>query len=106
MLPNFLIVGAAKAGTTSVYEYLKQHPNIFMSNIKEPYFFTFVGKKPNFRGPFDKKTNESGIITDLLDKGSASDDQLKKVREFFYNYARAVSAESQNIIGRTSELQG
>lgn len=38
-LPNFLIVGAAKAGTTALCEYLSQHPDIFMSQIKEPNFF-------------------------------------------------------------------
>lgn len=38
-LPNFLIVGAAKSGTTSLHYYLKQHPDIFMSGIKEPEFF-------------------------------------------------------------------
>lgn len=37
--PNFLIVGAARAGTTSLYEYLKLHPEIFMSQIKEPQYF-------------------------------------------------------------------
>lgn len=40
MLPNFLIVGAAKAGTTSLCHYLSQHPQIFISPIKEPRFFT------------------------------------------------------------------
>jgi hypothetical protein len=40
-LPNFLIVGAAKSGTTSLYYYLKQHPEIFMPHIKEPLFFCF-----------------------------------------------------------------
>jgi hypothetical protein len=37
-LPNFLIVGASRCGTTSLYHYLKEHPNIFMSSIKEPSF--------------------------------------------------------------------
>jgi len=32
--PNLLIVGAAKSGTTSLHEYLKQHPDIFMSTHK------------------------------------------------------------------------
>ena len=40
-MPNFLIVGAAKSGTTSLYYYLKQHPEIFMPHIKEPLFFCF-----------------------------------------------------------------
>jgi hypothetical protein len=39
VLPNFLIVGAAKAGTTSLYEYLRQHPDIFMPEWKELSFF-------------------------------------------------------------------
>src|SRR5579864_392095 len=37
--PNFLIAGAGKAGTTSLHEYLAQHPDIFMSTFKEPNFF-------------------------------------------------------------------
>jgi hypothetical protein len=39
-LPNFLIIGAAKSGTTSLYHYLRQHPDIFMSPIKEPNYYT------------------------------------------------------------------
>ena len=38
-LPNFLIIGTAKAGTSSLYHYLKQHPQIYMSPVKEPRFF-------------------------------------------------------------------
>jgi hypothetical protein len=38
-LPNFFIVGTGKAGTTSLYHYLRQHPQIFMSPVKEPCFF-------------------------------------------------------------------
>jgi hypothetical protein len=37
--PNFFIVGAPKCGTTALYEYLRPHPNIFMSDVKEPHFF-------------------------------------------------------------------
>jgi len=39
MKPNFFIVGAPKCGTTALYEYLRPHPNIFMSDLKEPHFF-------------------------------------------------------------------
>jgi hypothetical protein len=38
--PNFFVVGAQKAGTTSVYEYLKLHPQVYMSPVKEPHFFS------------------------------------------------------------------
>lgn len=37
--PNFFIVGAPKSGTTALYSYLSQHPDIFMSRLKEPQFF-------------------------------------------------------------------
>ncbi|MBX7141699.1 MAG: sulfotransferase [Chitinophagales bacterium] len=40
-LPNFFIVGAPKAGTTSLYYYLKRHPEVFMSSLKEPNFFSY-----------------------------------------------------------------
>ncbi|HUA17641.1 MAG TPA: sulfotransferase [Bryobacteraceae bacterium] len=38
-LPNFFIAGAPKSGTTSLYHYLDQHPEIYMSRIKEPHYF-------------------------------------------------------------------
>jgi hypothetical protein len=37
--PNLLIIGAMKSGTTSLHEYLAEHPNIFMSELKEPFYF-------------------------------------------------------------------
>ncbi|CAN5399610.1 sulfotransferase [soil metagenome] len=40
LMPNFLIVGAAKCGTTSLYHYLLQHPDVYMSPIKEPNHFS------------------------------------------------------------------
>jgi len=39
MKPNFFIVGAPKCGTTSMTEYLKQHPDIFIPEEKEPHYF-------------------------------------------------------------------
>lgn len=38
-LPNFLIIGAPKSGTTSLYQNLKLHPQIFMPSLKEVNFF-------------------------------------------------------------------
>jgi hypothetical protein len=39
-MPNFLIIGAMKSGTTALYYYLEQHPDIYMSPVKEPNFFS------------------------------------------------------------------
>ena len=39
--PTFIGIGAAKCGTTSVYEYLRQHPDIYVTPKKETNFFSF-----------------------------------------------------------------
>jgi Sulfotransferase family len=44
--PNLFLVGAAKAGTTSVYDELVRHPAIFMSPVKEPHFFSRIRPSP------------------------------------------------------------
>ena len=41
MLPNFIVIGAAKAGTTALYWYLAEHPQVFMTPLKETNFFAF-----------------------------------------------------------------
>jgi hypothetical protein len=46
--PNFFIVGAPRAGTTSLYHYLGQHPDIYMSPLKEPCFFSSEIRPENF----------------------------------------------------------
>ncbi len=55
-LPTFLFIGTGKAGSTSVYYYLNEHPEIFMSPIKETNFFSYEGGRPNFSGPGDLKS--------------------------------------------------
>lgn len=47
--PNFLIVGAARCGTTSLHEHLAAHKDIFMPLQKEPSFFCFAGTQPEFK---------------------------------------------------------
>lgn len=64
MLPNFLIVGAAKCGTTSLYKYLEKHPNIFLSNPKEPKYLTSNLLDNHFTGKGDDVV-ESNIIKSL-----------------------------------------
>jgi hypothetical protein len=44
--PNFFIVGAAKSGTTSLYHYLSQHPDVYMSPNKEPHWFSRIPDVP------------------------------------------------------------
>jgi hypothetical protein len=40
-LPDFIVVGAAKAGTTALYWYLADHPQVFMSRVKETNYFAY-----------------------------------------------------------------
>lgn len=47
--PNFLIVGTARAGTTSLHEFLGNHDDIFMPLQKEPCFFTFFNQDPQYK---------------------------------------------------------
>lgn len=65
VMPNFLVIGAAKSGTTALYYALRQHPEIYMSRSKEPNFFALEGEVPAFRGPGDQQTINSQSITSL-----------------------------------------
>jgi hypothetical protein len=40
-LPNFVVIGAAKSGTTALYWYLQEHPEVYMSPLKETNFFAY-----------------------------------------------------------------
>src|SRR4029079_10146943 len=77
-LPNFLVIGAAKSGTTSLYHYLRQHPQIFMSRIKEPRFFALEEDPLDWRGPGDERSRGESITTldAYLDLFEAVDGEL------------------------------
>ncbi|HRH65831.1 MAG TPA: sulfotransferase [Bacteroidia bacterium] len=47
--PDFLVVGAARAGTTSLQRYLRQHPGLFLPKLKEPCFFSFAGDTTDYK---------------------------------------------------------
>ena len=66
-LPSFLVVGAAKSGTTALYHYLAQHPEVFLSPIKETNFFALKDKDLSFKGPGDYKGIHRRTITEIGD---------------------------------------
>jgi len=49
--PDFFIVGAAKAGTTTLFQYLNDHPEVGMAQLKEPRFFAFRESLPDPEDP-------------------------------------------------------
>jgi hypothetical protein len=55
-LPDFLVAGVPKAGTTALHTALSRHPGLFMSPIKEPKFFLTDGPPPAGGGPGDALT--------------------------------------------------
>jgi len=61
--PNFFIVGTAKAGTTSLYEYLKEVPGIYMSPVKEPNYFSVNTTPSNLEiSPYQDKTKYQDLF--------------------------------------------
>ena len=55
-MPDFLVIGAPKAGTTALHAALSEHPGLYMSAIKEPKFFLSDGPPPTKGGPGDALT--------------------------------------------------
>ncbi|HXO24787.1 MAG TPA: sulfotransferase [Streptosporangiaceae bacterium] len=55
-MPDFLVIGAPKAGTTALHAALSEHPALYMSAIKEPKFFLTDGPPPTKGGPGDALT--------------------------------------------------
>ena len=87
MLPNFLIVGASKCGTTALYYYLKQHPEISFPDLKEPKYFSSINEKFPHKGIGDtsvekyavKSFNEYCALFDNIENirvGEASPDTI------------------------------
>jgi Sulfotransferase family len=60
-LPDFFIVGHAKSGTTALYEMLRRHPQIYMPDFKEPWFFS-TDMQPRFQPP------RAGLLPQTLEE--------------------------------------
>lgn len=61
--PNFLIIGAARSGTTALASFLGQHPQVFLTDPKEPHFLAFNGSNLSFSGPGDDTTINRVSVT-------------------------------------------
>jgi hypothetical protein len=102
VMPNFLVFGAAKSGTTSIYKYLEQHPDIFMSSFKEPGFFAFEGEKPRLNGPGAQKWVDRWVVTDLpsyqaLFAGASGEQAIGEVSPFYLYYEKTVERIYKHI---------
>jgi hypothetical protein len=73
-MPDFLVIGAMKGGTTSLYHYLNAHPQVFMTKIKEVDFFT---EELNWGKGFDWYTKQFAEAPLEAKKGEASTSYTK-----------------------------
>nr|BFE71395.1 hypothetical protein GCM10020092_046960 [Actinoplanes digitatis] len=60
-LPDFLIAGVPKAGTTALHAALVRHPGLFLPTVKEPKFFLTDGPPPRTGGPGDVQTYQEHV---------------------------------------------
>lgn len=65
--PNLFVVGVARGGTSSLWDYLHQHPDVWMSRLKEPYFFSVAQMRYH---PFPK--DERAYLSLFSDAGDAT----------------------------------
>ena len=72
--PNFLIVGAAKSGTTSLFQYLRQHPEVFMPEFKEPQYLVQSKIKGRLHKYIDNRDDYLSLFNDAYQQciGEAS----------------------------------
>jgi hypothetical protein len=61
--PTFLIVGAARSGTTMLGRTLARHPAVHLTDPKEPHFLAFADRPPSFQGPGDDEYVNRVAIT-------------------------------------------
>jgi len=86
--PDFFIVGAFKAGTTALYEYLRAHPQIFMSVPKEPMYFG-QDLTPRYR-----RMTEDEYLALFRD---ARDDQRAGEASPWYLYSKSAAQEIRDF---------
>jgi Sulfotransferase domain len=63
-VPNFLVAGGARCGTTGLVEGLRTHPGVFVTQPKEPHYFALHSRGAHFCGPGDDNTINRVAVTD------------------------------------------
>ncbi|WP_214414031.1 sulfotransferase family protein [Sphaerisporangium fuscum] len=100
-LPDFLVIGAPKAGTTALHAALARHPGLYMSRVKEPKFFLTDGPPPARGGPGDAQTYKEHIwrrpdYEALFDRAPAG--ALKGESTPFYLYDRQAQRRIRALV--------
>ncbi|ALO15766.1 Sulfotransferase domain protein [Salinivirga cyanobacteriivorans] len=104
-LPNFLIVGASKAGTTSIYRHLKEHPDIYMPNHKEPLYFIsdiyneFNVKDPGYKAIRNKMVQTREAYEKLFNMGQAFSWRGEATASYLYYSKDAIPKIKETLGG-------
>ena len=65
-MPTFLVIGAARSGTTGLVEGLRTHPRVFVTDPKEPHYFALHRIGARFTAPGDEQRHLSPLRRDCL----------------------------------------
>ena len=91
-LPNLFVIGAMKSGTTSLWQVLRAHPNVYMSPEKEPHYFTYAGQPIDPAYPARPRTldaylalfagvQDEGVIGEASPSYLAAPEALWRIRQ-------------------------
>lgn len=101
--PNFFVIGAAKCGTTTLYDFLEQHADVFMAPIKEPHFFCSDIRIENFSDEYKKYVYSRGINIQEYVAGDMSKKYWEWYVDDFATYLKLFkNATNQKAIGEIS----
>lgn len=105
-LPNFLIVGAAKSGTSSLHYYLKQHPSIFMPsynkegrNVKEPMFLVKDNVKGRVRFGIWTQEDYSALF-----EGVTTELAIGEATVFYLNFYEEAIPNIKKVLGEKTRI--
>jgi len=90
--PDFLVVGAARAGTTTLHSYLRQHPGIFLPDVKEPCFFVFEGDDIKYvKGKFAFAVKDLASYENLFRKAGADQKTGEMSTPYLYLHDKTIA---------------
>jgi len=79
--PNFFIVGAPRAGTTSLYDYLHRTDGVYMSPSKEPHYFTTSGASFLYPPPIRDKKKYLELFSNVKDEKAIGEGSTSYLRD-------------------------
>jgi len=91
-LPNLIVIGAMKAGTTSLHNYLGKHPDIFMSTPKEIHYYSDDGQLK-----WTKERYMSHFITSKKIAGTSPQSYSKCHNKYYQNIPERIYKDTPNV---------